>query len=56
VTVTVSDGTVLRPAVSVGDSGLKYIVYNLGQGHPLRWTAYDAAGHQLGSGNAGITG
>lgn len=56
VTVTVSDGTVLRPKVSVGDSGLKYIVYNLGQGRPLRWTAYDAAGHQLGSGNAGITG
>jgi hypothetical protein len=56
VTVTASDGTVLRPAVTVGDSGLKYIVYNLGQGHPLRWTAYDAAGHQLGSGNAGIPG
>lgn len=53
VTVTVSDGTVLRPKVSVGDSGLKYIVYNLGQGHPLRWTAFDAAGRQLGTGNAG---
>ena len=56
VTVTVSDGEVLRPAVSVGDGGLKYIYYNIGQGRPLRWTAYDAAGHQLGSGNAGITG
>jgi hypothetical protein len=55
VTVTASDGEVLRPAVTVGDSGRKYIVYNIGQGHPLRWTAYDAAGHQLGSGNAGIT-
>jgi hypothetical protein len=56
VTVTVSGGEVLQPAITVGDSGLKYITYNIGKGHhPLRWTAYDATGHQLGSGNAGIT-
>jgi hypothetical protein len=53
VTVTVSDGEVLRPAIRAGDGGLRYITYFIAKGHPLRWTAYDAAGHQLGSGNAG---
>lgn len=55
VTVTASDGQVIRPAVKTGDSGLKYVVYNLRAGHPLRWTAWDAAAHLLGSGNAGIS-
>lgn len=55
-TVTVSGGEVITPSLHRGYGAEGFFTYLVSKGHPLRWTAYDAAGKQLGTGNAGIGG
>ena len=55
VTVSVSDGRLLRPAIIRGADGEKFFTYTVGRGQKaLRWTAYGADGQRLGSGSAGL--
>lgn len=55
VTVSVSDGQLLRPTIIRGADGEKFFTYTVGHGQKaLRWTAYGAAGQRLGSGGAGL--
>jgi hypothetical protein len=51
VSLTLSSGQVIRPAVTQGAGGQKHLVYTLGAGQKVRqWTAYGPAGQRLGSG------
>jgi hypothetical protein len=55
VTVSVSDGQLLRPSIIRGASGERFFTYTVGRGQKaLRWTAYGADGQRLGSGKAGL--
>jgi hypothetical protein len=57
VRLTLTGGTVITPPVTQGAAGQKYLVFTLGQGQKvLRWTAFNAAGQPLrsGQGNPGI--
>jgi hypothetical protein len=51
VSLTLTGGQVIRPSVTRGAGGQKFLVYSLGRGQKVQhWTAYGTAGQQLGSG------
>jgi len=51
VSLTLSSGQVIRPVVTRGADGQKFLAYSLGKDQKVqRWTAYGSAGQQLGSG------